>query len=454
MNLPEDIKKNTVIETEIYSLGSNGEGVGRTGELAVFVPGALIGEHVRGIVIKTAKNYAVLKLTDILVPSPERVKPNCPVYKRCGGCTLQHMSYTAQLEFKRNRIQECLLRIGKIEFAVPPVVGMQSPWRYRNKCAFPISGKNGFAVGMYSAKSHTVIETEDCAIQPPECSAAIRALRIWAIKNNIKPYDEEKNTGSLRHIVLRKAQSGEVLIAIVTRTPLPFCDELVSLLIEAVPGTKGIIENINPQKTNVILGQKERVLYGSPTVCEEIMGLSFEVSLQSFLQVNPTQTQKLYEKVLSLAHLSGTETVIDAYCGIGTITLMLAKKAKKIIGIEIVPSAIADAKKNARRNGIDNAEFIEGLSEEELPKLINSGIIPDLLVLDPPRKGCDKKLIDVITASDIPQIIYVSCDPATLARDLALLLPTGYKIKEVHGHDMFPQTAHVETVVLMSRVEK
>ena len=447
------VEKNDIIELIIDSLGNTGVGIGRVNGFAVFVPGALIGERVRGIIIKVAKNYAVMKLTDILTPSADRVQPECSVYARCGGCTLQHMSYPAQLEFKRNRIQDCLKHIGNIDYQVPTVIGMEDPWRYRNKCAFPVTPENGISIGMYSQKSHKVIETSDCAIQSPDCSAAIMALKKWMLKNNIKPYDESTNTGFVRHIVLRTLQSGDCLIAIVARAPLPFTSELVSHLLQALPNTKGIIENINPKQTNVIIGDRERVLYGSPTIIETIMGLAFEVSLQSFLQVNHIQTEKLYGKVLTLANLNGTQNVVDAYCGIGTMTLMLAKAAKEVIGIEVVPSAVSDAEKNAERNGINNVRFIQGLAEDELPKLLEKEKI-DLLVLDPPRKGCDRKLIDAVSESSIPRIIYVSCDPATLARDLSLLAQSGYAIWEIQGYDMFPQTGHVETVVLMSRVEK
>lgn len=451
------VEKNKTYEMRIDALGSNGEGIGRIDGYTMFVEGALPGERVRILAVKVRKNFGYGKLLEILEPSSARREPLCPVAKQCGGCQLQHLSYAAQLAYKTKEVQDDLERIGGIHgVAVQPTLGMEKPWRYRNKAQFPVGqGKNGCAIGFYAKRSHRIIDTEKCLLQH-ECNDAIIAvIRAFLDEFHIPPYDEETHSGLVRHILTRIGkQSGEIMVCIVINgKKLPHSDILTERLRE-IDGVVSIVLNCNREKTNVILGQKIIPLWGKDTITDAIDGITFEISPLSFYQVNPAQTEVLYRKALEAAELTGEETVLDLYCGIGTISLFFARKAKRVFGVEIVPEAIADARKNAERNGITNVEFAVGAAEDVIPKLYaEKGITADVVVVDPPRKGCDEKLLETILQMQPEKIVYVSCNPATLARDLKLLAEGGYRLRRAQPVDQFCHSTHVECVVLLSKVQ-
>lgn len=457
------IEKNKDYKIKITGLGFEGEGVGKLEGLTVFVPGALPGEEVMVKIVKSAKNHAFGKLLDILKPSEDRREPVCSVYKRCGGCQLQHLSYSAQLKFKENRVRDCIERIGKLKnIHIHETLGMKEPFRYRNKVQLPVGTKSGeLQVGFYAVRSHEIIDMDTCHIQDETADKVVRLTREWMKNYNISPYVEvqagdkksETASGIVRHIMIRTGfNSGEIMVVLVTNSHrLPHRDEFIKAIVDNIPGIKSIIQNINIKVTNVILGLENITLWGEDHITDYIGEYKFNISPLSFFQVNPVQTEVLYKKALEYAALSGTETVFDAYCGTGTISLFLAQKAKKVYGVEIIPEAIENAKINAEQNNIKNAEFFVGESEVIIPELIQKGIQADVVVVDPPRKGCEKSLLEALAAMEPKRIVYVSCDPGTLARDLAILDELGYKTIEVQPVDMFPQTAHVETVV---RLEK
>lgn len=451
------ILKNEDYIIDIEGLGYEGEGVGRIEGFTVFVPGALEKETVKVKIIKVSKNYGFGKLLEIITPSVDRVTPSCSIYKRCGGCQLQHLSYKAQLEFKKKRVNDCLTRIGKLEnFTLHDTIGMQNPERYRNKVQLPVGESSGkIGIGFYAMRSHEIIDMETCLIQDESAENAVNAVRTWIEKYDVKPYDETSNTGTIRNVMIRKGfKTGEVMVVIVTRTKeLPFKEGLIYLLEQAVPNLKSVIQNINGKITNVILSRECITLYGSDTISDYIGQFKFNISPLSFFQVNPIQTEVLYSKALEYAALTGNETVFDAYCGTGTITLFLSQKAKKVYGVEIVPEAIENAKINATQNNIDNVDFLVGESETIIPSLIASGIKADVVVVDPPRKGCDLALLSALAEIQPKRIVYVSCDPSTLARDLKTLEEKGYKTVEVQPVDMFPMTGHIEVVTLLTRNE-
>lgn len=448
MSIP--LKKNDEISLEITGLTSEGAGVGRAEGVAVFVNGALPGERIRAHIIKTAGSYAVGKLVDIDSESPVRVTPTCPVFGKCGGCSLQHMDYSAQLEAKRETVRNALERIGGFkDVEVMPTLGMDEPMRYRNKGSFPFGYINGKACfGLYAARSHRLVNASLCGIEKPEALAACRAAAEWANKFAVPVYDEETHTGVLRHVVTR-IMTGGVCTVIVTTGSLPHKDELVKLLRDNVEGLASVYHNVNPKATNVILGEEYRLIWGSENVIHRLNGLEFSVSPESFLQVNTSQTERLYSTVLRELALSGNEVCADLFCGIGTISLLIARNAKKAVGIEYVSRAVEDAKRNAGLNGIENAEFYAGPAESLLPRLVEEGAKFDAAVLDPPRKGADKAVLRAIAESGARKVVYVSCDPATLARDLKVLAEYGYEIGRVQPVDMFPMTAHVECVTMM-----
>lgn len=452
------VEKNKDYEVEVIGLGHEGEGVGKVEDFTVFVSGALPGEKVLAKVIKVSKNFAVGKLLKIIDPSPERTEPVCTIYKRCGGCQLMHTSYEAQLKLKTQRVEDTIRRIGKIDgFEIYPTIGMNNPYRYRNKVQLPVGKTNGkVQIGFYAPRSHDIIDLDSCHIQDEVADKVVKLTRKWIEKNNIPVYDEATGLGAIRHIMIRKGfKTGEVMIVIVTNSEkLPKGKEFVETMVENINGIKSIIQNINSSKTNVILGNRNITLWGSDTITDYIGKFRFNISPLSFFQVNPVQTEILYGKALEYAGLSGNEIVFDAYCGTGTISLFLAQRAKKVYGVEVIPQAIENAVENARNNGIENAEFITGQSEKEIPELIRKGIKPDAVVVDPPRKGCERELLDAIASVGPERIVYVSCDPGSLARDLGILDGLGYKTVKVQPVDMFPMTAHVECVVLMTRVEK
>lgn len=450
------LQKNQEIELTITALGSEGQGIGRFEGYAVFVEGALAGETVRVLIIKVTSSYGVGKLLSVLSPSQDRIKPTCPAFGRCGGCTMLHLAYPAQLAFKRQQVVDAFERIGGIKgIEVEKTIGMDEPLRYRNKSAFPATYVDGKAYfGLFAARSHTVIPIADCLIQQKEGVDAKDAVREWMYKCGVSAYDELKGNGTVRHVISRTTTLGKTMVIVVTLGQLPQPERLVAILQKHVKGFASLIHNINAARTNVITGNVYKTIWGSSTVEEEVGGLRFNISAASFLQVNPIQTEKLYATALDYAGLTGRETVVDVYCGIGTISLSLAKKAKRVIGIEIVPEAVQDARANAELNRIDNAEFCCAAAEDELPRMIKDGLRPDVIVLDPPRKGCEDALIEAVAQSGANRIVYVSCNPATLARDCAKFVEAGYQVGKVQPVDMFPQTGHVECVVLMTRVEK
>lgn len=366
-----------------------------------------------------------------------------------------HLSYDAQLKFKRQRVIDSLERIGNIKDPiVHDTLGMENPYRYRNKAQFPIGMKDGKVItGFYAPRSHEVIDTPSCLIQDEVSDKVMNIIKTWANKNGVSVYDEKTGKGILRHVMIRKAfKTNEVMVVLVTNGyDIPYIDELVNILKNDIQNLNSIVQNINREKTNVVLGDKNKTIYGNDTITDYIGDLKFNISPLSFFQVNPVQTEVLYNKALEYANLTGDETVIDAYCGTGTISLFLAQKAKKVYGIEIVEQAVKDAKKNAQENGISNVEFIAGKSEEVIPDLYNKGISADVIVVDPPRKGCDEELLRTIAAMKPKRVVYVSCDPGTLARDLRYLRENGFDVEEVQPVDMFAMTGHVETVVLIEK---
>ena len=447
-------ERNEELALAIDNLGSEGQGIGRHEGFAVFVPFALPGERVRARVIKPGKSFAVAKLTEILEKSPERAEPPCPAFGRCGGCTLMHLSYAAQLEYKRHEVENALRRIGGFaDVPVKPAIGMDEPLRYRNKASFPFGTEDGTArFGFFAPRSHRLVALDSCPIQQGALVDCAKAVRKWANACEIPVYDETTGKGALRHIVARSDKAGEVMAVVVTNGPLPHKGELIAALREGVPGIASILHNRNDKNTNAIFGGRFETLWGKDQLEETICGLRFDVSAASFLQINPEQTEKLYREVEALLP-EGLGNVADVFCGAGTITLLAAKKAKRAVGIECVPEAVADAARNAEKNGVANARFICGDAAAELPRLVSSGFSPDAVILDPPRKGCDPAVLDAVVASGAPRVVYVSCDPATLARDCKRLREGGYELRSVQPVDMFPQTAHVECLVLMSRVK-
>jgi 23S rRNA (uracil1939-C5)-methyltransferase len=460
------LEKNKEYILDITSMGYEGEGVGKIEGFTVFVPEALKGEQVKVKIVKVAKSHAFGKLLDILIPSESRIKPTCPIYKRCGGCQLQHLSYDAQLKFKEQRVRECIERIGKLQgVLVHPTLGMKKPYRYRNKVQLPVGEKDGeLQVGFYAVRSHEIIDMDACHIQDETADKVVSITRQWMKKNNISAYNEKaaeakdfkdsSDKGIVRHIMVRKGfKTGEVMVVLVTSgLELPHKDEFVNMIRENISGIKSIIQSVNSKITNVVLGRENITLWGEDHITDYIGKFKFNISPLSFFQVNPIQTEVLYNKTLEYASLTGKETVFDAYCGTGTISLFLSEKAKKVYGVEIVPEAIENAKINALQNSIHNAEFFVGEAEKVIPEMINKGIKAEVVVVDPPRKGCEKSLLEALASMNPDRIVYVSCDPGTLARDLAILDQLKYKTLEVQPVDMFPMTSHVETVVLMSRV--
>lgn len=451
------VEKNKEYIFDIISQGYEGEGIAKIdNKYPIFIEGALKGEKVKVRIVKVNKNFAYGKLMEVLEASEERVNPPCAIYKRCGGCKLQHASYKAQLDFKWDRVKDCVSKIGKLD---PTIVkyplGMENPWRYRNKVQLPIGLINGeVKIGFFAPRSHDIIDMESCLIQDEIGDKVVKLTREWIEKFNIRPYNvdgEYDEKGIVRHIMIRRGfTTNEVMIVLVTNgEKLPHKEEFVDLMVKNIPGIKSVIQNINLKKTNVILGLESKTLWGEDTISDYIGDFRFNISPLSFFQVNPTQTEVLYGKALEYANLTGNEEVFDAYCGTGTITLFLSQKAKKVYGVEIIPQAIDNAWINAKENKVENVEFFVGESEVVIPDLINKGLKADVVVVDPPRKGCDKKLLDAITNIDAKKIVYVSCDPSTLGRDLKVLEDNGYKTLEVQPVDMFPNTAHIENVALL-----
>lgn len=455
-NVLVPVKKNETYKIEINGMTHEGQGVGRIDNFTVFVDGVIKGEEAEIKIIKVNKNYAVGKLLKLLKASPDRIEPVCGVYKRCGGCSLQHMSKEATLRFKTELVTESINRIGKLQdVKVNDIIGMEKPFNYRNKAQYPVGRlKDELKVGFYAKKSHEIIDTRVCMIQHSMSDKAKLIVKEFLTKNNISVYDEATGKGLIRHVMTRTGfNTGEVMVVLVINgKSLPGQDQLVRLLIEEIPEIKSIVLNVNTANTNVILGPKNIVIYGEETITDFIGKFKFRISPLSFFQVNPVQTEVLYNKALEYAGLTGQETVFDLYCGIGTISLFLSEKAKKVYGVEVVEEAVRDAKENAKLNNVDNVEFFVGEAERIIPDMYQRGIKADVVVVDPPRKGCDVALLETLVSMEPQRIVYVSCNPATLARDLGYLAEHGFKVLEVQPVDMFPWTSHVECVVRITKL--
>ena len=444
------VKKNDNIEVLFEDLTHDGAGVAKVDGYPIFVANALPGEKANIIVTKTNNGYAFGRLMEILEKSPDRVEISTEDRNKYGGCQIQHLSYAGQLKFKEKQVRDVMARIGKLEdVTIHPIIGMDEPLHYRNKAQVPVGEKDGKLVaGFFKPRSHDIVETKESVIQHPAINEAVQVVKDIFSELGIPAYNEKTHKGVLRHIMARYGkQTGELMVVLVTRTTsIPFVEKIVKEIIARLPHVKSIVQNVNMKKTNVILGETTNVLWGSEVIYDFIGNVKFAISAKSFYQVNPDQTKVLYEKALEYAGLTGEETVIDAYCGIGTISLFLAQKAKKVVGVEIVSDAIEDARRNAELNDIKNVEFAAGSAETVISNWYNEGNSADVLVVDPPRKGCDEALLQTILEMKPKKVVYVSCNPGTLARDLRILEDGGYKTVEIQPVDMFPMTTHIENV--------
>ena len=470
--------KNDCVELTIEDIGVSGEGIGKVDGYTLFVKDTVIGDVVRVKIMKAKKNYVYARLMDIIKPSKDRVEPACPIARQCGGCQIQAMNYNAQLKYKQKLVKDNLLRIGGLtegaDYEMCEILGMDTPFRYRNKAQYPVGeDKDGnIVMGFYAGHTHSIIACpdDDCMLGHRDNAFILNAVKEWMKEYRVRAYNENIHKGTVRHVLIRTGyHTDEVMVCLVTKKMLrkEAADGLVKAIQKLKLNVASLVVNINKEDTNVILGKECITLYGRPYIEDYIGDIKFQISPLSFYQVNPKQTEVLYNKALEFAGLKGNESVWDMYCGIGTISLFLAKKAAKVYGVEIVPQAIEDAKNNAKINNIDNAEFFVGKAEEVVPAFYKkqTGVQsdndstdskeydmtrPDVVVVDPPRKGCDKKLLDTIVSMSPDRIVYVSCDSATLARDLKLLVECGYKVEKVQPVDQFGNTVHVETVVLLS----
>lgn len=456
-----EITKGQEFSLEIDDMGTDGEGIGHKEGYTLFVKDALVGDIVRVKVIKAKKKFGYGRLMEVITPSPWRVEPACDCARQCGGCQIQHCSYEKQLAWKEKKVRDCLQRIGGFEeIPMEPVMGMDEPYHYRNKAQYPVGyDKEGNLVaGFYAGRTHSIIPNTDCAIQHPANHMILETILAFMKQYDISAYEEKKHTGLVRHILTRVGKyTGEVMVClIINGNKLPHQDKLVEMLLQCPFDykIKSICLNINKEKTNRILGEKVVPIYGQTYIEDRIGNITYRISPLSFYQVNPEQTQKLYGTALEYADLKGDEVVWDLYCGIGTISLFLAQKAARVCGVEIVPQAIEDARENARRNGFTNAEFFVGAAEDVVPEQYEQSggsLRADVVTLDPPRKGCDEKLLRTVVQMEPERIVYVSCDPATLARDLKYLCGEGYELKRVRACDMFGHSSHVETVACLQR---
>ena len=471
--MKSEFKKDDCVTLHIEDIGTGGEGIGKADGFTFFVKDAIVGDVIEAKIMKLKKNYGYARLMKVLTPSKDRVEPKCPVARQCGGCQIQEMRYEAQLAFKQKMVQNNLERIGGLsDFEMYPVIGMETPYAYRNKAQFPVGeDKDGnIVIGFYAGRTHHIVEQTDCCIGAPENGEVLRKVKAYMQKNQIRPYNEEHHSGIVRHILIRTGyHTKEIMVCLIVNAAKASCLKNAQQLIESLremDGMTSVMVNFNTEKTNVILGKKSEVLWGQPYIEDFIGDVKYQISPQSFFQVNPMQTEKLYAKALEYAGLTGSETVWDLYCGIGTISLFLAKNARKVYGVEIVPQAIEDARNNAKRNGIDNAEFFVGKAEEVVPAFYEKAlkqaqdseagksIRPDVVVVDPPRKGCEEVLLETIVKMQPQRIVYVSCDSATLARDLKFLSANGYAVKKVQPVDQFGHSVHIETVVLLSQLKQ
>ena len=447
-----ELAKNQEHTVTIEGYGEGGMGVARIDGRVVFVHGALRGEKCRVLILKTLKSVAFAKVLEVIEPSSERITPDCPYFPRCGGCTYRHIRYEEELRLKKQRVQDNLSRIGGSDVTVEEILGAQETLRYRNKAQYPVS-KDG-AVGFYRARTHEVIECEHCLLVKPEADAAAEALREYMQSCRVAGYDEKTGRGLVRHLYIRSNAAGESLVCVlVNGDKLPKEDRLVTLLRDACPKCTGIVLGTNTKKGNVILGDRYRTLWGSDRLEDTLCGKTFRLSVPSFYQVNRIQAERLYAKAIEFAGLTGQETVLDLYCGAGTITLALSDRAKKVLGAEIVPEAIDDARENAARNGVENAEFFCGDASDVAKKLARENLRPDVITVDPPRKGLAADVVESIAEMQPGRVVYVSCDSATMARDVKRLADLGYTAQRACAVDMFPRADHIETVCLLSKLQ-
>lgn len=448
-----ELKQGGVFRAEIGGFGGDGRGVARVDGAVVFVANALPGETVEARITHIGHNAAWAEATAVRRSSPDRLEPDCPIYSRCGGCCFRHVTYAGELEAKRLRVEDALARIGGAELPVQVIHGAKEPLRYRNKVQLPVAtGPDGPRIGFYRARSHEVVEARDCLLQPEAASALADAVRAWMVRFRVPAYREREHRGLVRHLCLRFNRAGESLCALAVNAPeLPHEEELVQALRAAAPALAGVVLNVNTRRTNVILGPEYRTLWGRDWLEEELCGLKFRLSVPSFFQVNRDQAEVLYRRAAALAGLTGTETVLDLYCGTGTIGLSLAGSAGRVIGAELVPEAVENARENARSNGITNAEFFCGDAGAVAAKLSGDGLRPDVVVADPPRKGLAEEVPGIIAGLGPERVVYVSCDPATLARDVKRFAVLGYAPAAAEAVDMFPRTDHVESVLLLVR---
>ena len=462
------MQKNDMVTVTIEDMGTSGEGIGKVDGYALFIKDAIIGDVVEAKIMKAKKNYGYARLMNILAPSEYRVKnPECSMARKCGGCQIQEMEYGRQLQFKMDKVRGNLMRIGEVpeellDCVMEPIVGMDEPFHYRNKAQFPVgTDKEGNIVtGFYAGRTHSIIPNTDCSLGVPVNEKILKCILAFMEEYGIRAYDEEKNSGLVRHVLIRYGfTTKEIMVCLVINGNSLPCGEILAERLAQIPGMTSITLSINKDKTNVIMGNQIKPLWGQTYITDYIGNVKYQISPLSFYQVNPVQTEKLYGLALEYADLHGNETVWDLYCGIGTISLFLAQKAKKVYGVEIVPQAIDDAKNNAKINGITNAEFYVGKAEEVLPEYYaayerehgGKTAHADVIVVDPPRKGCEESLLQTMVDMQPDRIVYVSCDSATLARDVKYLRRCGYELEKVRAVDQFPHTVHVETVVLLSQ---
>ncbi|MEG2520735.1 MAG: 23S rRNA (uracil(1939)-C(5))-methyltransferase RlmD [Christensenellaceae bacterium] len=450
------MKKNDTIELSIDDLGTDGQGIGRYEEMVVFVDGALPGETVQAKIILLKKSYLVGKLEKVVIASPLRVVPPCHVFGKCGGCTLQHLAYAGQLEYKNNYVINCINRIGKLDIPVNFPLPAKKEYRYRNKAAFPVQqNADAIEIGFYARHSHRIVDVDDCMIQHADLKIVMSQLRVWMVKYGLSIYNEKTNHGLLRHIVLRTNKQGDIMLVLcINGEDIPHKDALIALFKIVLPQLKSISLNINTQHTNVIMGDTSVCIYGQDYIFETIHELEYKITAQSFFQVNSEQTEVLYATLLKMLDLKKTDTVVDLYCGTGTISLYAAQRAKIVYGVEIAEQSIENARFNARLNDIQNAEFFVGDVDTVMPTLITQTGKIDAIIVDPPRKGLTEDIIRKIAAEKIAKVGYVSCNPSTLARDLAQFFDLGYTANVVQPVDLFPQTTHVECVCLLTRTER
>jgi 23S rRNA (uracil1939-C5)-methyltransferase len=443
-------REKTILPLTIEGYGSNGEGVARLPDgMACFVEGALRGETCQVRLDKVGRSCAWGTALEATVPSPARTIPDCPYDALCGGCALRHMTYQEELAFKKQKVQDALQRIGGVDTPVSVIYGAENTSRYRNKAQFPAAP--GPVIGFYRKGTHAVTDVDDCLLQPTACAEARRAVKEWMVRYGVPAYDERAHKGLVRHVYVRTNAAGESLCCLLVNGPsLPREPELVDALRRAQPKLAGVVLGVNEKKTNVILGDSYRTLWGRDYLEETLCGLTFRLSVPSFFQVNRAQTEVLYEKALELAALTGRETALDLYCGIGTISLALAKSARRVIGAEVVPQAIADAKANAQRNGITNAEFFCGDAQDIAERLAADGLHPDVITVDPPRKGLAPGVVDAIASMSPTRLVYISCDCATLARDIKRFTAQGYHPQTALAVDLFPRTSHIESIALLT----